>query len=130
MSIKPQDFRDGKPEPWEYFEAAAIADCEIGMALTMNAGKLEKATGSTKPVYISMYGQEVNDGDIIPVIRVHEETRFMTQFSAAADAVKVGDKVTLDDTGTMATANTVDGVLEVVQIYGTEAGDDVLVRIP
>lgn len=130
MSIKPQDFRDGKPEPWEYLETAAIANCQIGTALIFEDGKLTVATGSRKPTYISMYAGEVEDGDRIPVIRVHGETRFVTQFSTDAGGLKVGDTVTLDATGTMATATTTGGVLEIVQIYGTEAGDDVLVRIP
>lgn len=130
MSIKPHTYRDGSPEPWEYLAAGEIADCQVGMALTMTAGKLAKATGSTKPTYISMYGKPVADGEQIPVIRVHEETVFETQFSADASAVKAGDLVTIDTTGTMATANTTDGVLEVVEIYGSNAGDAVLVRVP
>ncbi len=130
MSLKPNEFHDGNPDAWEYMEAAAIEGCCVGMALTVTNGKLAKATGGTKPSYISMYGKDVQDGETIPVIRVHEETRFLTQFSADASALKVGDKVTLDATGTMATATTADGVLEIIKIYGTDIGDDVLVRIP
>ena len=129
MSIKPQSYRDGQPTPWEYLEAGAIADCQIGMALTVESGKLVKASGNVKPSYISMYGKATEEGQQIPVIRADNETLYMTQFSTAAPAVKVGDKVTIDATGTMATANTVDGVLEVVQIMGNAEGDDVIVRI-
>lgn len=130
MAFKLQDFRDGQPEPWEYLEASALGACRIGLALTMASGKLTRATGSTKPTYISMYEGQVANGDMIPVIRVHGETRFMTQFSAAATAVHVGDKVTIDATGLLATTTTEGGVLEIVQMRGTNTGDDVIVRIP
>lgn len=130
MAIKPHAYRAGSPDPWEYLVAGEIADCEVGMALVEVSGKLEKATGATKPTYISMYGKAAEDGQQIPVIRVNPQTVYGTQFAAAASAVKVGDKVTIDTTGTMATANTTDGVLEVVELHGNAAGDTVLVRIP
>ena len=38
----------------------------------------------------------------------------------------IGDKVTLDATGTKVTATTVSGVFEITQIDGTEVGNTVL----
>ena len=83
MAFLPQSYRDGQPEPWEYLEASAIGACTVGMALTLTSGKLAKCTGATRPDYISMYGGTVAAGDVIPCIRVHEETIFETEWSAA-----------------------------------------------
>lgn len=130
MGFLIHDTKDGQPGPWEYLEASAIGDCKVGMALTVTDGKLAKASGTVKPVYISMYQGTVASGERIPVLRVLPDTRFKTQLSAAGTALKVGDKVTIDTTGMLATATTTSGVLEIVQIIGTEIGDDVIVRIP
>lgn len=130
MGFLIHDTKDGQPGPWEYLEASAIGDCKVGMALTVTDGKLAKASGTVKPTYISMYQGTVASGERIPVLRVLPDTRFKTQLSAAGTALKVGDKVTIDTTGMLATATTTSGVLEIVQIIGTEIGDDVIVRIP
>lgn len=130
MGFLIHDTKDGQPGPWEYLEASAIGACKVGMALTLTDGKLVKATETVKPTYISMYQGTVASGDRIPVLRVLPDTRFKTQLSAAGTALKVGDKVTIDTTGMLATATTTSGVLEIVQINGTGIGDDVIVRIP
>lgn len=130
MAFLIHDTKDGQPGPWEYLEASAIGDCKVGMALTLTDGKLAKATGTVKPTYISMYQGTVASGERIPVLRVLQDTRFKTQLSAAGTALKVGDKVTIDTTGMLATAATTGGVLEIVQFIGTGIGDDVIVRIP
>ena len=130
MGFLIHDTKDGQPGPWEYLEASAIGACKVGMALTLTDGKLAKATATVKPNYISMYQGTVASGDRIPVLRVLPDTRFKTQLSAAGTALKVGDKVTIDTTGMLATATTTSGVLEIVQINGTGIGDDVIVRIP
>ncbi len=127
--LKPYASTPGGPIPWEYMEASAMSDCVVGMALTVSEGKLIPATGSTKPTYISMYGKATEEGQVIPVIRTSSEMKFVTRFSADASAVKVGDKVTLDDTGCYATATTADGVLEIVSMDGTAAEDSVVVRV-
>lgn len=130
MGFLIHDTKDGQPGPWEYLEASAIGACKVGMALTLTDGKLAKATETVKPIYISMYQGTVASGDRIPVLRVLPDTRFKTQLSAAGTSLKVGDKVTIDTTGMLATATTTSGVLEIVQINGTGIGDDVIVRIP
>lgn len=130
MGFLIQDTKDGQPGTWEYLEASAIGACKVGMALTLTEGKLAKATATVKPTYISMYQGTVASGDRIPVLRVLPDTRFKTQLSAAGTALKVGDKVTIDTTGMLATATTTSGVLEIVQLIGTGIGDDVIVRIP
>ena len=130
MGFLIHDTKDGQPGPWEYLEASAIGACKVGMALTLTDGKLAKATATVKPTYISMYQGTVASGDRIPVLRVLPDTRFKTQLSAAGTSLKVGDKVTIDTTGMLATATTTSGVLEIVQLIGTAIGDDVIVRIP
>ena len=130
MGFLIHDTKDGQPGPWEYLEASAIGACKVGMALTLTEGKLAKATETVKPTYISMYQGTAASGDKIPVLRVLPDTRFKTQLSAAGTSLKVGDKVTIDTTGMLATATTTSGVLEIVQINGTGIGDDVIVRIP
>ena len=51
---------------------------------------------------------------------------YSAPLSVAGEALKVGDKVTLDATGTKVTATTVSGVFEITQIDGTEVGNTVL----
>ena len=114
----------------EYLEASALGACKVGMALTLTDGKLAKATATVRPSYISMFEGTVASGDRIPVVRVLPDTRFKTQLSAAGTALKVGDKVTIDTTAMLATNTTTSGVLELVEILGTEIGDSVIVRIP
>lgn len=151
MAFLINDTKDGAPGAWEYLKASAIGECKTGMALYLSDGLLTKASGTTKPTYISMYEGTVASGDEIPVIRVLPDTRFATAFAAASakgetaavgtradepsdetgiEGLKVGDKVTIDATGLFATATTEGGVLEIVHIGGTEVGDSVIVRIP
>ena len=130
MAFLINDTKDGAPGPWEYLEASALGACKVGMALTLTDGKLAKATATVRPSYISMFEGTVAAGDRIPVIRVLPDTRFKTQLSAAGTALKVGDKVTIDTTAMLATNTTTSGVLELVEILGTEIGDSVIVRIP
>ena len=130
MAFLINDTKDGAPGPWEYLEASALGACKVGMALTLTDGKLAKATATVRPSYISMFEGTVASGDRIPVVRVLPDTRFKTQLSAAGTALKVGDKVTIDATAMLATNTTTSGVLELVEILGTEIGDSVIVRIP
>lgn len=130
MAFLINDTKDGAPGPWEYLEASALGACKVGMALTLTDGKLAKATATVRPSYISMFEGTAASGDRIPVVRVLPDTRFKTQLSAAGTALKVGDKVTIDTTAMLATNTTTSGVLELVEILGTEIGDSVIVRIP
>lgn len=130
MGFIPYSYRDGQPEPWEYMEASAIGEANIGMALTLSSGRLTKATGTTRPGYICMFGGRVAQGDIIPVIRVHEETRFQTSFAVAAAAVTAGSRVTIHTDASQVTATTTGGVAEVCEIRSAAAGGEVIVRFP
>lgn len=129
MSFIPYASPPGGCVPWEYKEAAAMASCQVGLALTVTDGKLCPATGSTRPRYISMYGKPTAEGQQIPVLPVYADMKFVTRFSEDASALKVGDKVTIDETALYATATTASGVLEIVSMDGTAADAETIVRI-
>lgn len=120
---------DGRVPAWEYLPASAITP-KVGMALTMTSGQLAKASGTTKPTYISMVEKETacTAGDIIPVVRVDADMILETTFSAAATSVVPGAKVTVATDGLQVTGTTTDGIAEVVELDGTTAGSKVRVR--
>lgn len=113
----------------EYMPASAITP-KIGTALKMTDGKLAVASGTSTPTYLSMCERDsaCAAGDIIPVIRVHHGVIYETSFSAAASAVKPGDKVTISGDGGQVTATTTGGVAEIVYIGGTAKDDMCRVR--
>lgn len=115
---------------WEYLPAGAITP-KAGMALYQNAGNLALASGTTNPTFISMTEREaaLTAGDSIPVVRVSEDIIWQTEWSAAATAVKQGQKVTIHTDGLTVTATTTGGVAEVVDMDGTAIGDKVRVRL-
>ncbi len=121
----------GRIPAWEYLPCGAIQP-QVGLALTMTSGNLAIASGTTAPSYISMREEAaaVAAGTIIPVVRVLDSIVFETTFSAAATAVKVGDKVTISSDGTQVTATKTGGVAEVVWMEGTTSGSKVRVRFP
>ena len=120
---------DGRVPAWEYLPASAITP-KVGMALTMTSGQLAKASGPTKPTYISMVEKETacTAGDIIPVVRVGADMILETTFSAAATSVAPGAKVTVATDGLQVTGTTTDGIAEVVELDGNTAGSKVRVR--
>ena len=71
---------------------------------------------------------ECTAGDIIPVIRVGKDMILETTFAAAATSIKLGDKVTLHTDGLQVTAETTNGVAEVVYMDGTARGSMCRVR--
>lgn len=130
MAFKIYHTDDGRVPGIEYLPAGSMTP-EVGMALIQTAGKLAVATGTNPPTYISMCQRETacKEGEIIPVMRVLPDMIFETEFSAAADALKPGDKVTLNAAnGLDVTATTTGGVAEVVYMDGTTAGSMCRVR--
>ena len=116
-------------EAWEGQPAPAGLTLHVGTALVLTAGKLTKATGTTKPEFICM--QEVAStvaDQLIHVERVREETVYETELSVASSAIAVGGKYTIATDGEKITSTTTDGVAEVVSFDGTAAGDKVRVR--
>lgn len=129
MSFMIHKVDSGQVPGIEYLPCGAITP-KIGMALVQSGGNLAIATGTTAPTYISMCEKEkaCTAGDIIPVLRVGKGMVFETDFSAAATAVKLGDKVTLATNGMEVTATTTSGVAEVVYMDGTASGSMCRVR--
>lgn len=130
MAFKVHQTDDGRVPGIEYLPASTITP-KVGMALIQTSGKLAIATGSNQPTYISMCERTTAcaDGEIIPVLRVLPDMIFETEFSAAATSIKLGDKVTLNDSNGMdVTATTASGVAEVVYMDGTASGSMCRVR--
>lgn len=129
MGFIPYTYPDGQPAPWEYKEAGALGAIEPGQALNLSSGKLAKCTGDNRPEYIGMYRGTVASGDIIPCIKVDEETVFETVNSVANTSAVAGSQLTIDSTGTKITA-TAGTAVEVVDALDTAAGGRMLVRFP
>lgn len=129
MSFKTYTLDNASVLPIEEQPCSAIQP-QVGMAMVMSSGQLVKATGTTKPTYISVTqrGAAVTAGELIQVIRVNAETIFETEFAAAATSLKLGNKVTIHTDAMQVTATTTDGIAEIVAMYGTAAGDKCLVR--
>ena len=113
----------------EYLPCGVTAP-QVGLAMNLSGGALASCTGANKPGYIALCEKTINSGDVIPVMRVHPDMVFQTEWSAAASSIKLGNKVTVDSTGLKVTATTTDGVAEVVAIEGSAAGDRCYVRFP
>ena len=131
MAFLIQKVDGGRVPGIEYLPCGAITP-KVGMALVQTSGNLAIASGTTAPTYGSMVEKETacTEGDIIPVMRVLPDMVFETTFQAAADSIKLGDKVTLHTDGMQVTATTAGGVAEVVGMDGAAAGDAVQVRFP
>ena len=104
MAFIPYTYADGQPTPWEYKQAEALGEIRPGQALVLSAGKLAKCSGDNRPEYIGMYGGTVASGDVIPAIKVDEETVFETENSVANASAAAGSRLTIDTTGTKITA--------------------------
>lgn len=131
MAFLIQKVDGGRVPGIEYLPCGAITP-KVGMALVQTGGNLAIASGTATPTYVSMIEKEdaCAAGDIIPVMRVLPDMTFETTFSAAASAVKLGDRVTLHTDGLQVTATKTGGVAEVVGMDGAAAGDKVQVRFP
>ena len=102
-----------------------------GLALVLSSGLLVKATGTTKPTYVSMVeeGAKVTEGALIPVIRVTPDIIFETELSASGTSLVPGNLVTLASDGLRVTATTNSGVAEIVSLDPPQgSGDKVRVR--
>ena len=119
---------DGRVPPTEYLPTGVITP-KAGMTLVQTGGLLVSAVGSTAPGYVSVCDRDepCEAEEVIPVIRVGADVIFETTFSADADAVKLGDKVTISADGLSVTATT-GGPAEVVYIDGSEKGSMCRVR--
>ena len=131
MAFMIHSYDDGEVRPWEYVPCDDIA-ISVGMALVLSSGHLVKATGTTKPTFISMTDKTVTtDGDPVPVVRIDHGIVFETTNTAAMSGVSIGQSVTLHTDALQVTATTSSGVAQVVAKDATAdagAGGSVLVR--
>lgn len=128
MAFLPYSYDDGQPRPWEYIPCDDIA-VSVGMALVQSSGLLIKATGTTKPTYISMVDKTVaTEGDPIPVIRIDSGIIFETTNSASLSSAAIGAKVTLHTDGLQITGTTTSGVAEIVYKEADAVGSVCRVR--
>lgn len=119
---------DGRVPGIEYLPCTGEVQLQVGMLLTQTNGKLAVCTGTDVPQYIAMCEKESAEGELIPVIRVQKDMIFETECSASFTSVKLGNKVTIDATGTKLTATTTSGVAEIVYIDDTKIGSMVRCR--
>lgn len=111
----PYDERNGQPTPWEYLEASAIGEVHVGTALVLSEGQLDKCTGTDKPQYICMMQGDVAEGDVIPVMAVHDGTRYAVACTGDTDDISVGDCLTIHTDGEQVTTTT-GGTAQVVEL--------------
>jgi hypothetical protein len=76
--VKIQNAKMNVPEP-EYLAATVGEAFEEGEALVIVAGKLTKATGSTKPEFISAKTVTAAEGEILPVSRLESNQVWETE---------------------------------------------------
>lgn len=118
----------GAVAPFEYLPAAA-GTYEPGQALNVVDGKLTaiEAACETTPAYLSMAGKTVEDGEIIAVVRVSDDTIYKTTLSAEAADAKVGSKLQVS-AGGKEVDGAAAGAFEVTCIEGTAVGSTVYGR--
>ena len=98
-----------------------------GEALKVSAGKVTKASGTDKPVYIAGEKKTGTADGVLTVYRVQSTQTWEGVLTEAGTSLKVGDKVNVAADGVDLTATT-GGAAEIVEILGTAAGDKVRVR--
>lgn len=103
----------------------------VGEALKLSsAGALTKASGTDVPEFISCakYTAPATGNKEIQVVKVNPDQLYKTTLAAAGTSLKVGNKVTIHTDGEQVTATTTSGVAEIVKMYGTASGSEVLVH--
>lgn len=127
MGFIPYAYGTGTSDAYEYFTTSALGEVKLGTAMMVNQGEPEVVSGTEKPTYIAMKQGTFQSGDEIALIRIKPTTRFVTTFAANGAAVNLGDKLQISADGTQVTAAT-GGCFEVVEIRGTNIGDEVIGR--
>ena len=98
-------------------------------AISMTGGKAVLATGTTRPLYISLGSVAASAAPpATPVQVVVSHHVYETTFSAGAGAVNESDRVTIHTDGLQVTATTTNGIARVVRKFGDAAGSRVWVR--
>lgn len=124
MGFVPVKSDHGAVPPWEYLKAAA-GTYKAGQLLNVADGKVTavSAAATTTPPYICMADVEVEEDEILPVIRTSKDYIYETELGAAAADAAVGGKLQVSAGGL--TAETGEGTFEITYLEGTEAGNTV-----
>ena len=117
MAFIPHTLNEGGHPPFEYLPASAI-EVKLGMALTMSAGKLAKASGTTVPQYFALVNKSCEAGEIIPVQKLECGVDYETTCSATITEANVGQKVTINNDALQVTGSTTDGIAQIVSVDG------------
>ena len=105
-------------EPMIEYPVTANEAIALGEALKLSAGKLTKGTATAKPEYMSVSKVEAGTDKVGTVIQVLPDMEFEAEIAATegADALVVGDKVTIGADGVTLTATKTSGVATIVAI--------------
>ena len=105
-------------EPMIEYPVTANEAIAVGQALKLNAGKLTKGTATAKPEYMSVSKVEAGTDKVGTVIQVLPDMEFEAEIAATegANALVVGDKVTIGADGVTLTATKTSGVATIVAI--------------
>lgn len=98
-------------------------------AINMASGKAVLATGTTKPLYVSL-GAVASSATPpeTPVQAIVPHHVYETTFAADAASINEGDRVTIHTDGGQVTATTTNGIARVVRKFGNASGSRVWVR--
>jgi len=120
----------GKTPIEKELPATATVEYKLGDALAYGQdGTIVKATGTTKPEFICASNDfTAAAGDVVVGQLIEPEMEFLTSLSAAGTSLKLGNKVTIHTDGAKVTATTINGVAEIIEMFGTASGSNVLVK--
>lgn len=90
-----------------------------GEVLTLTAGKLTKASGTTKPTYIAVTSN-IDNGQLL-VEPVLSTTQFAVESTAIVASTLVGSAVMIGTDGLTVTATTTDGVFTIDETDGDKS---------
>ena len=110
--------------PYQYLPADD-ASYQVGDALILTGGHLQKATGATKPTHICMAKQVIaTDGDMLAVIAVRDGILYESRLSVANASIARGTAYTIASDAVSVTA-TAQGVFSVIDYDGKAIGSTV-----
>lgn len=106
---------------------AAAATYNVGEVAVLNAGRVTKASGITKPTYLVAEKGTKTTADTVSVIPVYPDQEYITTLSTDG-ALTVGTKYTIAADSAQVTATSTSGVATVVEALGTTSGSAVIVK--
>ncbi len=103
----------------EYFEGKTGEVFTYGEALILKNGKLTKCSPTERPWFVCLGSVSCKEkSEIVPVFRTFGFYVFECPIDGDTSALKIGDKVTIDDDGKGVTSTTTSGVAELTEISG------------